>query len=240
MSCSYDAVDTYFLSKFDSHGVDALCKGSLQWHGVAGEVAVGIGGCPCYLLAVVHHLHGKVGVDTAVAWGQSLVHGFGIDEELEGGTGLAHGRYLIIFPRAEINVAHPCFDMTGLRFHSHESAMHEVFHVADAVEGRYFFFDGALLVVKELDTMRLVEVVVDGVSVAVVLLREVFVDWQLLGQVLDEVGNLHMTLILPGIGVTPVGIEVALYLLHLFDGCSLGILLHASVDSGIDFQTVLV
>ena len=61
--------------------------------------------------------------------------------------------------------------MSGLRFHSHKTAMHEVFHVADGVHGGYLFLNGALLVVEELHLVREIEIVVDTVLVVVVFLR---------------------------------------------------------------------
>ena len=49
-----------------------------------------------------------------------------------------------------------------------------------------------------------------------------------------------MALVLPGIGASPVAVERLLHLLHLLHGSLFGILLHAGVDGGIDFQSVLI
>ena len=40
-------------------------------------------GSPCHLLSVLHHLHGEVFVFSGVAGGDALIHGLGIDKELE-------------------------------------------------------------------------------------------------------------------------------------------------------------
>ena len=94
-----------------------------------------------------------------------------------------------------------------------------------------------MFVVEHLYRMGQVEIVVDGVFVAVEFLREVFVDGLSLGDVLDEVFDFLMALVLPRIGGAPVLIEGLLHLFHLLDGSLFGIFLHARVDGGVDFQT---
>ena len=105
--------------------------------------------------------------------------------------------------------------------------MHEAHHVADGVHRGEFLHDLSLLVVEHLHGVGQVQVVVDGVLVAVVFLREVFVDGLPLGDVLDEVLDLYVALILPGICASPVLVEGLLHLFHLLVGSLLGILLHA-------------
>ena len=85
--------------------------------------------------------------------------------------------------------------------------------------------------------MGLVHPIIHRVGVIGIFLLEQFVVGLTLGDALDEACYLLMLLILPGIGVAPVVLEVALHLLHLLDGGSLGILLHAGVDGGVDLQT---
>ena len=85
MSGFGNTLDTHFLSEAHSYGVDALCESALQCHGVAREVAVGIGRCPChlFLLLLVPHLHGEILIATLITRCESLVHGFRVDEEFE-------------------------------------------------------------------------------------------------------------------------------------------------------------
>ena len=234
-----DVADAHLLTKTYGNGVDALGEGGLQRNGVAREAAVGIGGPPDggLVLLLVVNLHLYVFVAALVAGRESLVHGLGIDEQLEGGAGLAHGRHLVVFPRVEVNVAHPGLHMAGLRFHGHESAMHESHHVADAVHGRHLLLDGAVGIVEELHLVGLVQVVFDGVGTVGEAVEQVLIDGQLLHDALDEIGNLAVVLVLPRILRTPMGVEVLLHLLHLLAGGFLGILLHAGVDGGVDFQS---
>ena len=88
--------------------------------------------------------------------------------------------------------------------------------------------------------MGQVEIIVDGVLVAIEFLIQDMIVWRFLGQVLNEVGNLLMTLVLPGWGAAPVTVEGLLHLLHLFDGSLFSVLLHTGVDCGVDFQAILV
>ena len=45
---------------------------------------------------------------------ESLVHGLGVDEELEGGARLVSGPHVVHLPEAEVDVAHPGPDQTGV------------------------------------------------------------------------------------------------------------------------------
>ena len=127
--------------------------------------------------------------------------------------------------------------MACLWLHRHEAAVHEVHHVADGVHRREFFLHTALLIVEHFHLVGQVQIVVDGVFVAVVFLREVFVDGLSLGDVLDEVLDLHVSLVLPGVRAAPVLVEGLLHLLHLLEGGLFGIFLHARVDGGVDLQS---
>ena len=184
---------------------------------------------------MIHHLHGEILVLAGVAGCDALIHGLGVDKELEGGAGLAHGRHLIVFPGMEVDVAHPGLDMARLRFHRHEAAMHETHHVADGVHRRQFFLHLTLIIVEYLHGMGLVQVIVDGVFIAVEFLGEVFVNGQSLGNILDETFDFDVALVLPGVCAAPVLVEGLLHLFHLLDGGLLSILLQAGVDSGVDF-----
>ena len=136
----------------------------------------------------------------------------------------------------EVDVAHPGFHVSRLGFHRHEAAVHESHHVANGVHRRHFLLYLPVIVVKHLHGVGQVQVIRDGVLVAVVFLREVFVDGLPLGNVLDEVLDLDVPLVLPGVGASPVLVEGLLYFLHLLVGSLLGIFLHTGVDGGIDLQ----
>ena len=94
----HDVVDAALLSQTDGYGVDTHGKGLLQGDVRTREVAVGIGGSPGNLLAVIHHLHREEFILAVVAGGDALIHGFGVDEELEGGARLSHGGDLVVLP----------------------------------------------------------------------------------------------------------------------------------------------
>ena len=199
-------------------------------------MAVGIGRSPCDLLAVIHHLHREILVLTCVAGIDALVHSLGIDEEFECRTRLAHSRHLVVFPRAEIDIAHPGLHMTRLGFHRHETAMHEAHHISDGVHRRELLLDLTFVVVEHLHGMGLVQVVADRVLVAIELLREILIHGLSLGDVLDEILDLDMSLVLPRVCRSPMVVEGLLYLLHLLVGSLFGILLHARVEGGVDLQ----
>ena len=93
-----DVADADFLTNLHGNRIDTLSEGYLQRHRVTGEITVGIGRRPSYFLTFIHHLHGKITVAATVTRRKSLVHCFGIDEKFEGGSRLAHGRHLVIFP----------------------------------------------------------------------------------------------------------------------------------------------
>ena len=186
---------------------------------------------------MVHHLHGEVGVAAAVAGRKALVHRLSVDEELEGRAGLSLGGHLVVFPRFEVDVAHPGFHMSGLCLKGHETTVHEADHITDGVHRRHVFLNLTAIVVEDLDRMREVEIIVDGILIAIVFLREVFVDGLSLCDVLNEVFDFLMALVLPGVGRAPVLVEVVLHLSHLLAGGLLGVFLHAGVDGGVNLQT---
>ena len=135
VSSLYDVGNAHFLSQSDGYTVYALRKSGEQWHTVAREIAVCIGWSPTYhfLFLTVVNVHCEIFVATTVAGRNATVHGFGIYEKFESGTRLAHGRYLVVFPRLEIYVANPGFDVSALRLHCHKTRMHEFHHVANRV-----------------------------------------------------------------------------------------------------------
>ena len=161
-----DVLDAHLLSQTHRHRVDTLGKGTLQRDGVARESTVGIAGCPLHdlVLLMVVHLHADIFVAPLVAGGQPLVHCLGIDEELERRARLSHGRHLVVFPRVEVDVAHPCTYISRLGLHSYKRAMHEAHHVADRVERRHLALDDAFLIVEELHRVRAVQLGYDRVG----------------------------------------------------------------------------
>ena len=205
-------------------------------------MSVGIGGSPKYLflLSFVIHFHGEIGILTGITWGDSLIHRLRIDKELEGGAWLTHGSHLVIFPRLEVEVAHPCLYMSSLWLHSNEAAMHEMLHITDRIHGRHLFFDVALFVVEEFNGMRSIQVIVDRILITIILLVEIFVIRQFFGKVFNEVWNLLSTLIAPRIHIQPMVVKTLLDNLHLFDDSLFRILLHTRINGCIDFQTIPV
>ena len=127
--------------------------------------------------------------------------------------------------------------MSCLWLDGYESAMHETFHITDAVKSRNLFLDIALLIVEQLDRVGYIQIVIDRIFVAIKLLAKQLIIRCLFSEVFDEVGNLYMTLVLPRIRISPVGIECLLHLFHLFDSSILSVFLHTCVDGGVNLQT---
>ena len=128
--------------------------------------------------------------------------------------------------------------MSCLCLHRHKAAVHETYHIADGVHRGHFLLNLSTVIVEHLHLMRQVEVVVDRVLVAVELLRQLLIVRLTFGDVLDEVPDLLMPFVLPGVSTAPVRVEVALHLTHLLPRCLLGIFLHTGIDGGIDGQSV--
>lgn len=97
-------------------------------------------------------------IDHKVAGRVAVVHRRGIDEELEGGAGLALGGHLVVVPGVEVHIAHPGFDVAGVRLHSHEAGVEELHHIAHRVDGAHHG-GVAAIVVEELHFVGPVEVV---------------------------------------------------------------------------------
>ena len=177
-----------------------------------------------------------------------MVHGFGIDKKLKGGAGLALGGHFVVFPRLEINVAHPGLYGTCLRLHGYHRTVHERHHVFDGVLRCHILGDGALVVVEQLHRMHpLLIIVADGVGVVGVSCLQRLVERLTLGNLVDEAGYLVAVLIAPRRHThpvlvlvaedAPVVVEVVLHLLHLLHGSLLGVFLHPRIERGVDLQT---
>ena len=159
-----------------SHRVEAHGKGTLERNLFVGEISVGIVRSPHFGFTCNGIDESDVGVRTMVDGIESLVHGLGIDKELEGGTRLMDGTDVIDLPGTEVDVAHPGTDETRVRLNSHKACMQEAQHVADRVDGAHLSLHGAV-VAEEPHLMGLAEVVVNGVGIAFELRVEVSAVW---------------------------------------------------------------
>ena len=187
---------------------------------------------------LVVHVHADVGVAAAVGGFRPLLHGCGVDKELEGRAGLAHGLDLVILPGVEVYVAHVCLDVARFGFHGHQTRVHELYHVAQGVDGRHEHFLFAV-VAEEFDLVGLVDVVRYGVGVVGVARLQHLVGIGLAHLVLDEARYGLSFLVAPGLAQSlPVAVEALLYLAHLFAHGLFGVSLHARVERGVDFQAV--
>ena len=189
---------------------------------------------------MIHHLHREVLVLTGVARGDALIHGLGVNKQLEGRTRLTHSGNLVVLPGLEVNVAHPSLYVSGLRLDGHKSAVHKALHIAQRVECRNLLLDIARLavVVEQAYLMRQVQIIIDRILIILELSTQIFIIRCLLGQILDKVGYLNVALVLPGISAAPVRVKALLHLLHLLHGSLLGILLHARVECGVNLQSL--
>ena len=183
---------------------------------------------------LVVHLHRDVFVAAFVARRKALVHGLGINKEFKGGTRLAHGFYLVVFPRVEVDVAHPCFHSSRLWFHCHKAAVHEPNHIADGVHRRDIHLDRALGIVEKFNLMGLIEIVRDGVGLVGEFLQQPIIHGLFACDALDEVGYHPSALVNPRVVLSPMVLEVLLNLPHLFGGGIFGVFLHTRVEGGIN------
>ena len=140
LCCFYHIGDAYFLSKFHRNGVDALCKSCAERDVGIRKSAVGVVWTPDTGFAFfVYHIHLDVFVfETCIRGEPSLFHGCGIDKHLEGRTRLVSGFHIVVLPCVEINVSHIGFHLSRLRFHSYETSVHEVQHIAQRIDRRHF------------------------------------------------------------------------------------------------------
>ena len=130
--------------------------------------------------------------------------------------------------------------MTSLWLDGYESAVHKALHVANRVECRNLFFDISLFVVEQLNGVGQIQVVIDRILITIELALQYFIIRCLLGQILDKVWNLYVTLVLPRVSRSPVRVEGLLNLLHLLYCSLFGILLHACIERGVNLQTLSV
>ena len=235
-----DVLHTQLDAQTHRHGVQTPGKGLLQGNGVAGEALAGILGAPDGFRVVLRVVNGDAHtlVAALVAGTEPLVHGFGVDKELEGGAGLVHGRYLVVLPGVVVHIAHPGQHTAALGVHGNETAVHELHHIAQTVERAHLALYGLrLLVVEKLHLVGLVQMVVDGVGVAGIPFLKIFVDGQFLDKLLDEMGGHTAVFLAPGGVGAPIVVETVLHLLHLLANGYLGKLLDAGVERGVYLQT---
>ena len=150
---------------------------------------------------------------------------------------MAHCRYFVIFPRVIVNIAHPCFHLSGVGFDNHKSAVHKANHVSNAVH-RAHFTHFRSVVGKHLYGMRQIEIVENRIGVPFVFLIIILVGSRSLSYLFDEVWNLALKCIAPRWGRTPMFAESTLDYTHLFKGRLFCILLNSCVERSVYFQTI--
>ena len=151
---------------------------------------------------------------------------------------MTHGRHLVILPRAKVYITHPSLHVTGFWLYGHKAAVHEALHVTYRVHGRHFTLDVSVFVVEHSHRVRLVEIVEDGIFVAIESFGQPLVDRQPAGDAFYESLYLLVTFNLPWVLPRPVGVKESLHLLHLFAGRLFCIALHACVYGGVNLQPV--
>ena len=127
--------------------------------------------------------------------------------------------------------------MSGVGLQHHKARVHEAHHVADGVERAQGHLTRSV-VVKHRHLVRYIQIMIDGVGVALKLAFQVSVDRQTSCNVFDKVGHLPVLLVLPGRSRAPMAVEAFLNHAHLFVHSLLGIFLHARVEGGVNLQTI--
>ncbi len=155
---------------------------------------------------------------------------------------MALGCYLVILPRIEIDVSHPCSHIAGLRFHCHKSAVHLADHIANGVHRTDFTLYGTVgrVVGEELHSVRLIHVEFDGVGLIRIFLLQNLMVSTVLGYIFDEIRDFSPILIAPRRSASPMLVETLLQNTHLLENGFFGILLQASVNSGIYLQAISI
>ena len=179
----------------------------------------------------------RKGIEATVAWPQAFLHSLGIYEELEGGARLTKGSNLVILPEIEVNIAHPSPYLARIWLHSNETAVEETDHVTNRVHRRELTIDGAVIG-EQFHFMRLVHVKLHAIRLIGEAFQELLIMIGLLGDIIDEVGNLPIMLVAPRILTMPMLIETVLQHPHLLHRRLFGIALHARVDRGVYLQPV--
>ena len=105
------AVGANLVAEIDSGGILTMLEGGAQQH---------IGTRPARLLEL-----GTAGrrVLDIVARAPALFHSLAIDDALEGRACLVAGYDIVVVPGAEIDIAHPRFNMVGARLYNHEACL---------------------------------------------------------------------------------------------------------------------
>ena len=127
-----------------------------------------------------------------------------------------------------------------MRSDGYKSAVHEAFHVADRIHGAEQGIFLSEVIVEYLATMRLVQVVGDGISLVAVFMGQILVGRCLFGQLFDEARNFLPIPVPPRSLRAPMRIKPFLYFAHLTADSFFGILLHPAVECGINFQSVAI
>ena len=239
MGCACHIGYSHLHAHTHCHTVDTLGESTLERHLHSSEISVGIMRSPDGGF-IVHGIRiGQIGIQTAVARCEPLVHGLGIDKELEGGSRLAHSGHLIIFPRFEINVSHPSLHLSRIWFDGHESAMHKLHHIAYGVHRAQILLHHSVIA-EHLYRVRQIEIIVHRIGAVGKAFLQIFIMCGALCDILYEVRYLIMLPIPPWRHVPPVVVKPLLYDLHMFLDSLLGILLHPAVQGGIHGESVSI
>ena len=195
------------------------------------------------LTILVHNIHLDVIIlETSIGRQPSLLHCSGVNKEFEGRTRLVCSSYVVMLPSVEINITYIGFYLACLRFHGNKTCMHEMQHIAQRVYRRHLtlYLEILSCITEELHFMRSVENLHHLLRIIRITNTKHFVSISLLELFLQETRNRLILFIHPRILLAPVCIKVALHHFHLLKHSLLGIFLHAAVDSGEDFQSILV
>ncbi len=203
----------------------------------------GIAWCPHSAGLVGKH---RLSVGKLVTGGEAFLHRVSVEKRLACRTDLTpSGRHHVILEVAEVGTANIGLDMTVKRIHGHESRAQEVFVIEHGVERCHHRVDRAS-VSKYLHLARSVESAVyllargsslDHLTIPVGIFHRV--TYKMVAAYLRElgtVGGVGRTL-----GAAFLAEERFLQVTAKMLGHSLlGILLHARVDGGVDFQAVVI
>ena len=188
-----------------------------QRHGRAGVDSCGIARSPLYgIMSGIERIILPVFVHAIVARPEARFHCSSIDKHFKCRPGLAFSRRLVVFPMVEIDIAHPCLYVAGGRLHGQESAMHEARHVADRVHRAKIHVFCSKLIIEHFDTMGHIQIAHHRVGVVRKSRGQSLISICFFRQVLNKPILPFFRTVVPRILVAPIGIEVALHLLHLF------------------------
>ena len=215
----------------------------LQRHRSAGIVSVGIARSPLRRLTVfVESVILLPLVHTVVARAESSLHRGCVDTQFECGSRLTLSGHLVILPMIIVNIADPSLDSARFRLHRHKCAMQEFHHIPYGVHRTHHLRAHLVgsIVVKQFYAMRQIHIIIHRIRVVGITCQQLLVVVCFFGYVFNKSLLLLTVLVAPRILIAPVGLEIALHLLHVLHHSLLGILLHTRVDGRVDAQSVAI